>query len=145
MHVFLKNQGRFALVSALFFGLTPKQLLAPFWNFFSRLYLVDDELSSFVDTFFDDSQQREVLKFYPVYLFYRTEERIQGTDLVVATVGTGMGTCARNALNLTFRHACRTVLPIEETLEGYQQKSLLFFRYFTRTIEYVHESYHNSS
>lgn len=80
-----------------------------------------------------------------MYLFYRTEERIQGTDLVVTTVGTGMGTCARNALNLTFLYACRTVLPIEETLEGYQQKSLLFFRYFTRTIEYVHESYHNSS
>ena len=40
------------------------------------LYLVDNQFGSIVDAFLDSSQQRELLKFYPVYLFYRTEERI---------------------------------------------------------------------
>jgi hypothetical protein len=133
------------LLALLLFRLTRHQPLASFRNLFSGFYLVDNKFGSIVNAFLDFSQQRKIFKFYPVYLFYRAEERVQGTDLVVAAVGAGMGTCACNALNFTFRHACRPVLPVEKTLEGYQQKSLLFQCYFARTIEYVEKSRHNSS
>ena len=96
----VRQAGR--LLSAFLSGLAFHQLLASFRNFFAGLYLGDNKLGSAIDTFFNNSQQCQIFELYLVYLFYRSEERIQGTDLVVATIGTGMGACARNALYFTF-------------------------------------------